>query len=112
MNITIKRKHYSRWSVDGDCYINGKKVCDTIEHPTKHRACGEYALTRDDYKQFFMRGNGPMKSIRGEVSLGILAMTGVVHEAAQMHTKVLQRIGKALKRNEIVTLTITNKTYE
>ena len=106
MNITIKRKHYSRWGVDGECHINGKKVCDTVEHPTMHRPCGEYELTKKNFSRYFMRGNGPMKSVKGEISLGVYQLQSLVLKAAEMHKKVYQRFQVALKRGEKIELRI------
>ena len=109
MEICIKRKHFSRWGVDGECYINGTKVCDTVEHPSKHRPCGEYRITKTNFGRYFMRGNGAMKSVKGEISLGVYELQGLVLKAAAMHKKVYQRVQVALKRGENVELKITNK---
>jgi hypothetical protein len=53
-----------------------------------------------------MRGNGPMKSIKGEISLGVYQLQGLVLKAAGMHRKVYQRIHSALKRGEKIKLII------
>ena len=108
MEIIIKRKHFSPWGVDGECYINGKKVCDTVEHPNMFRPPGEYQLTKKNFNSYFMRGNGPMKSIKGEISLGVYQLQGLVLKAAEMHKKVYQRVQLALKRGEHVELKIKN----
>jgi hypothetical protein len=56
-----------------------------------------------------MRGNGPMKSVKGEISLGVYELQGLVLKAAAMHKKVYQRVQVALKRGENVELKIKNK---
>lgn len=109
MEILIKRKHFSPWGVDGECYINGKKVCDTVEHPNMFRPPREYQLTKKNFSSYFMRGNGPMKSIKGEISLGVYQLQGLVLKAAEMHKKVYQRVQLALKRGEYVELKIKNE---
>ena len=106
MEICIKRKHFSRWGVDGECHINGKKVCDTIEHPTKHRPCGEYKVTKANFNSYFTQGNGPMKSIKGEISVGVYELQGLVLKAKEMHQRVRQRVKKAIKRGEKIELKI------
>ena len=106
MEILINRKHHSRWGFDGECLINGRKVCDTVEHPTAFRPPGEYRITKNAFSRYFMRGNGPMKSVRGKISLGVYQLPGLVLQAAEMHRKVYQRIHSALKRGEKIKLII------
>ena len=106
MNIYIKRYHHSPWGVDGECYINGTKFCDTVEHPTSYRPMGEYEITKRLFSRYFQRGNGPMKSVRGEISVGVYQLSGLVLQAAEMHRKLYQRVHAALKRGEKVTLII------
>ena len=111
MEICIKRKHFSRWGVDGECHINGKKVCDTVEHPAKHRPCGEYKVTKTNFNRYFMQGNGPMKSVKGEISLGVYELKGLVLKTKEMHQRVRQRVKKALKRGEKMELRIMNYEF-
>lgn len=106
MEILINRKHHSRWGIDGECIINGRKICDTVEHPTAFRPPGEYRITKSAFSRYFMRGNGPMKSVRGEISLGVYQLPGLVLQAAEMHRKVYQRIHSALKRGKKIKLII------
>ena len=106
MEILINRKHHSPWGIDGECIINGRKICDTVEHPTAFRPPGEYRITKNSFSRYFMRGNGPMKSIKGEISLGVYQLQGLVLKAAEMHKKVYQRVQLALKRGEHVELKI------
>jgi hypothetical protein len=108
MQIIIKRKHYSRWGVDGECFIKDKKVCDTVEHPTAYKPPGIYQLNSRSFWHYFLRGNGPMKSVRGEISLGVYKLPGLVLHAAQMHQRMRHRIHKALKRKENIELIIQN----
>lgn len=106
MNIYIKRKHYSRWGVNGECFINDTKVCDTVEHPTAYRPSGVYRITRCSFSRYFQQGNGPMKSVKGEISVGVYQLPGLVLQAAEMHQRLRQRVKKALKRGEKVELII------
>ena len=108
MKIIIKRKHYSRWGVDGECLINGTRVCDTVEHPTAFRPPGIYRMTSNSFARYFQRGNGPMKNRKGEISLGIYELPGLVLQAAQMHQRMRHRINKALRRKEKIELIIQN----
>lgn len=108
MEIIIRRKHYSRWGVDGECYINGTRVCDTVEHPTAYRPPGIYRLTSKSFSRYFVRGNGPMKNLKGEISLGVYELPGLVLQADQMHRRLRQRVNKTLKRKEKIELIIIN----
>ena len=109
MNIYIKRYHHSRWGVDGECFIENQKACDCVEHPTAYLPAGEYSITKNNYRNYFVRGNGPMKNLKGEISLGVDELPGLVLQAAQMHQRMRHRINKALKRKEKIELIIQNR---
>ena len=106
MKIYIKRYHHSRWGVDGECFIENLKACDTVEHPTAYLPKGEYRLKKDNYRQFFTHGNGPMKNLQGEICVGRHVLRGFVLETAQEYWKLRKRIEKALKKNKEITLII------
>jgi len=106
MNIYIKRYHHSRWGVDGECFIDNQKACDTVEHPTAYLPAGEYTINKNNYRNYFVRGNGPMKNLKGEICLGRHELQGFVLETAQEYWKVRKRIEKALKNSKQVILII------
>lgn len=106
MIIYIRRKHYSRWGVNGECFINDTKVCDTVEHPTAYRPAGDYHVTKCTFNRYFERANAPMKSVNGEICLGVYELPGLVLQAAEMHQRIRQRVKKAIKRKEHVQLVI------
>ena len=106
MNIYIKRYHYSRWGVDGECFIENQKACDTVEHPTAYLPAGEYTINKENYRNYFVRGNGPMKNLKGEICLGQHVLQGFVLETSQEYFKLCKRILKAFKNHETITLTI------
>ena len=106
MNIYIKRYHHSRWGVDGECFIENLKACDTVEHPTAYLPKGEYRLKKDNYRQFFTHGNGPMKNLQGEICVGRHVLRGFVLETSKEYFKLCKRILKAFKKNETITLII------
>ena len=106
MNIYIKRYHHSRWGVDGECFIENLKACDTVEHPTAYLPKGEYRLKKDNYRQFFTHGNGPMMNLQGEICVGRHVLRGFVLETSQEYFKLCKRILKAFKKNETITLII------
>ena len=108
MEILIKRKHYSPWGVDGECLINGTHVCDTVEHPTAYRPTGIYRVSSTSVSRYFVRGNGPMKNVKGEITLGVYELPGLVLQSEQIHQRVVQRVKKALKRKEKIELIIQN----
>ena len=106
MNIYIKRYHHSRWGVDGECFINNQKACDCIEHPTAYLPAGEYTINKNNYRNYFVRGNGPMKNLKGEICLGRHVLLGFVLETEQEYWKVIKRINRALTHNQSITLII------
>ena len=106
MNIYIKRYHYSRWGVDGECFIDNQKACDCVEHPTAYLPAGEYTISKNNYRNYFVRGNGPMMNTKGEICLGRHELQGFVLETAQEYWKVRKRIEKALKNSKQVILII------
>ena len=106
MNIYIKRYHHSRWGVDGECYIENLKACDTVEHPTTYLPAGKYPINTNNYKRYFLRGNGPMMNHNGEICLGRHVLQGFVLETEQAYWKLRKRIEKALKKNKQITLII------
>ena len=106
MNIYIKRYHHSRWGVDGECFIDNQKACDCVEHPTAYLPAGEYTINKENYRNYFVRGNGPMMNTKGEICLGRHELQGFVLETAQEYWKVRKRIEKALKNSKQVILII------
>jgi hypothetical protein len=106
MNIYIKRYHHSRWGVDGECFIENQKACDTVEHPTAYLPAGEYTINKNNYRNYFVHGNGPMMNTKGEICLGRHELQGFVLETEQEYWKVRKRIEKALKNSKQVILII------
>ena len=106
MNIYIKRYHHSRWGVDGECFIEDQKACDCVEHPTAYLPAGEYTINKENYRNYFVHGNGPMKNLKGEICLGRHVLQGFVLETSQEYFKLCKRILKALKNHETITLII------
>jgi uncharacterized Fe-S cluster-containing radical SAM superfamily enzyme len=47
-----------------------------------------------------------MKSIKGEISVGVYELQGLVLKAKEMHQRVRQRVKKAIKRGEKIELKI------
>ena len=45
MEIQIVRLNHKPWGIDGHLYINRRRICDTVEHPTRHLPAGEYILS-------------------------------------------------------------------
>lgn len=106
MEIKIIRKEASRWGIDGECYIENQKVCDTVEHPTAHRSSGKWAISMENRKEFFVQGNGPMKNLHGEICVGRYALKGLVLDSANQYWKLQKRMLKAINNNEEVFLII------
>ena len=45
MNITIFRRRFTPWGVDGTLVINGVIVCGTVEHPQNYLSAGDYVIS-------------------------------------------------------------------
>ena len=45
MEIQLVRIAHKPWGIDGHLYINRRRICDTVEHPTRHLPAGEYILS-------------------------------------------------------------------
>ena len=108
MKIYIKRYHHSRWGVDGECFIENQKACDCVEHPTAYLPAGEYTINKENYRNYFVHSNGPMKNLKGEICLGRHVLQGFVLETAQEYFKLCKRILKALQNHETIRLIIQN----
>ena len=45
MNITIFRRRFTPWGVDGTMVINGVIVSGTVEHPYNYLSAGDYVIS-------------------------------------------------------------------
>ena len=41
MHITIFRRRFTPWGVDGTMVINGEIICGTVEHPINYLPVGD-----------------------------------------------------------------------
>ena len=48
MEMVIVRQEHKPWGIDGHLYINRKRICDTVEHPSRHLPAGEYIISSLD----------------------------------------------------------------
>jgi hypothetical protein len=87
-------------------FYRKSEACDTVEHPTAYLPAGEYTINKNNYRNYFVRGNGPMMNTKGEICLGRHELQGFVLETAQEYWKVRKRIEKALKNSKQVILII------
>ena len=44
MHITIFRRRFTPWGVDGTMVINGVIICGTVEHPINYLPVGDYLI--------------------------------------------------------------------
>ena len=115
MEIIIVRQEHKPWGIDGHLYINRQRVCDTVEHPTRHLPAGEYSVVNDKCQMSniqcpismpFRHGDGALSSIHGEIIVGKLALPGLVTQSAETYQRLYERLKKAFQRNTLVRLTI------
>jgi len=122
MEIVIVRGDKRPWGIDGHLYINRKRICDTVEHPTRHLPAGVYIisslsaestspLSEADHSEWnipcpFRHGDGALASTLGEIIVGKYALPGVVTQSQQTYDRLYERLKKAWQRHTPVHLTI------
>ena len=104
MNILLKRYRHRSWGIDGELFIQGEKVADTVEHPTACLAPGTYPVTLD--RLLLCRGNGPMQNLHGEICVGRYNCPGSVLRTRETYQQLYNRIRKSLLRGHDVHLTV------
>lgn len=123
MEIQIVRLEHKPWGVDGHLYINRKRVCDTVEHPTRHLPSGEYVVepavkagiveSKSESEQAewripypFRHGDGALGSKHSEIIVGKQLMPGVVTQSQQTYDRLYERLKKAFQRGNTVRLKV------
>ena len=122
MEIVIVRQEHKPWGIDGHLYINRKRVCDTVEHPTCHLPGGEYIIPslgaegsslsetahseRHSVPLPFRHGDGALALRHGEIIVGTYALPGVVSQSQATYNRLYERLKKAFQRDTPVHLTI------
>ena len=122
MEIVIVRQEAKSWGIDGHLYINRKRVCDTVEHPTCHLPGGEYIIPslgaegssfskaahseRHAVPLPFRHGDGALTAFHGEIIVGKQLLSGVVTESQPTYDRLYERLKKAFQRGTPVHLTI------
>ena len=129
MNITITRRRYSKYGVDGTLSINGQRVCDTCEHPNKYLTPGTYRVLIERNKElrrkvpylrplepsgthlkapFIRIGNGPFKLLDGSIIVGESPLAGLLIHSSDHFNRLIDRLDKAQNRGDQITLVIEN----
>lgn len=127
MEIVIVRGDPKPWGIDGHLYINRKRICDTVEHPTHHMPQGEYQITLpfrgeglcpigqpvaahrtlSEVGFFpFRHGDGALSLKHGEIIVGKHLLPGVVTASQPTYDRLYERLKKAFQRGTPVRLTI------
>ena len=104
MEITLVRQGHKPWGIDGHLYINHKRICDTVEHPTCRKPGGTYFVELDNNP--FRHGDGALASIHGEIIVGNYAIPGVVTQSQATYDRLYERLKKAWQRGTTVSLRI------
>ena len=79
MEIVIVRGAPKPWGIDGHLYINRKRICDTVEHPTHHLQQGAYSIGFDNNP--FRHGDGALALKHLEIIVGKYLLPGVVTQS-------------------------------
>ena len=104
MEITIVRGDPKPWGIDGHLYINRKRICDTVEHPTHHLQQGDYHIGWDNNP--FRHGDGALALKQREIIVGEGLLPGVVTASQATYDRLYERLKKAFQRGSPVHLTI------
>lgn len=135
MNITIFRRRFTPWGVDGTLVINGIYFTGTVEHPKKFLPAGLYKIApvpirfqqeieeirtmptilqvKDRVskkpvlrKPFLKPGFGPFALKYGSIVMGKSLKTGLVAYNEEKFLEFCDMISDALQKKERVTLVI------
>lgn len=104
MEIVLIRIDSQKWGIDGHLYINRKRICDTVEHPTCRKPQGEYMIELETNP--FRHGDGALSAVHGEIIVGKQLLSGVVTESQTTYDRLYERLKKAFQRGSPVRLTI------
>ena len=104
MEIVIVRGDNKSWGIDGHLYINRKRICDTVEHPTRHKPNGTYSVELDNNP--FRHGDGALASTLGEIIVGQSSIPGLVTQSQATYDRLYERLKKAWQRHTPVHLSI------
>lgn len=112
MEILLVRNNSASWGIDGHLYINRKRVCDTVEHPTLHLQQGSYQITlplREETEVGFFpfrHGDGALALKQREIIVGKQLLPGVVTASQATYDRLYERLKKAFQRGTPVHLKI------
>lgn len=104
MEIIIIRQEHKPWGIDGHLYINRKRICDTVEHPTHHLQQGNYSIGWGNNP--FRHGDGALSLKHGEIIVGKQLLPGVVTASQATYDRLYERLKKAFQRGTPIRLTI------
>ena len=104
MEIVLIRGDKRPWGIDGHLYINRKRICDTVEHPTRHKPNGTYSVELDNNP--FRHGDGALASTLGEIIVGQSSIPGLVTQSQATYDRLYERLKKAWQRHTPVHLKI------
>ena len=134
MNITIFRRRFTPWGVDGTLVINGVFFTGTVEHPKKFLSAGRYKIAPVPIKiveevrtmptilqekgrvskkpvirkPYLKPGFGPFALKYGSIVMGKSLKTGLVANNEEKFLEFCDMISDALQKKERVTLVIKN----
>ena len=121
MDIQLVRTNYTQWGVEGHLYINRKRICDTVEHPTRHLPGGDYIISslgaigsslsaaahsKGNLPSPFRHGDGALASLHGEIIVGKQLLPGVVTASQVTYDRLYERLKKAFQRGNTIRLKI------
>lgn len=103
MEILLVRNNSASWGIDGHLYINRTRICDSVEHPSRHLPAGVYQITLPFP---FRHGDGALSLRHGEIIVGKHLLPGVVTASQPTYDRLYERLKKAFQRGTPIHLTI------
>ena len=109
MNIYLSRYRYKNDTIDGVLKIDGVVVAHTAENSRHALKQGEYPIqSTETFRRYALMGNGVYNLRRQSFIVGKYLIPGVVIKSALYYNRLYERVRKALRRKQKITLFIVD----
>lgn len=109
MNIYLQRIRYKKDTIDGILKIDGVVVAHTAENAHHALKQGEYPITSTGtFRRYALMRNGVYNLHRQSFIVGKYLIPGVVTKSAFYYKRIYERVRKALRRKQKISLIIVD----
>ncbi|MGM9777601.1 MAG: hypothetical protein ACI3ZD_04605 [Prevotella sp.] len=109
MNIYLQRIRYKKDTIDGILKIDGVVVAHTAENAHHALKQGEYPITSTGtFRRYALMGNGVYNIRSQSFIVGKYLIPGVVTKSAFYYKRIYERVRKALRRKQRISLIIVD----